>query len=140
VGVSRCPSSFNWPPQGQSIRRALRDELIARNQGDLGATTELKGGQLGGMAGIVATVRLDRVESSLFGILGGASGVILRGATSSGVSDPGKPDPYEVFCLSSLGDPAGVGPGCNVIIASFDLGWLLPPRATGDAAGWPLRR
>jgi hypothetical protein len=121
VGVSRCPSSFDWPPQGASIPQALRDELVARDQGDLGAITDLDEDQLGGMTGIVATVTLDPAEARRFGISGEANGVILRGATSSDVTDPRRPDIYEVFCLSSLGDPEQLGPGCDVIIASFEL-------------------
>jgi hypothetical protein len=121
VGVSRCPSAFDWPPRGQSIRKAITDELIARNEGEIGAVTELGADQLKGTIGVMATVTLDPGEAQPFGLSGGAQGVIVRGATSSGVADPRRPDIYEVFCLSSLGDPAQVASGCDVILTSFTL-------------------
>lgn len=120
LGVSRCPSSFSWPPEGQSASEALRAEIVARNQGDLGEIVELREDQLGGMTGVATTVTLTPRVADQFGISGQAHGTIARGATID-VPDPRKPDIYEVFCLALLGDPARVQAACGLIISSFEL-------------------
>ena len=109
VGVSRCPSSFAWPPRGLSIDRALRKELIARNRDDLTSLIELEADELDGIVGIGGTISLDPAEARPFGIPDGAHGVILRGASTPGANDPSKPDIYEVFCLSRSMIPGRLG-------------------------------
>lgn len=121
VSISRCPSTFVWPPEGRSIEQALRKEMIARNRSDLTSIVELGGGELGGISGIGGTITLDPSESTLFEIGGGANGILLRGATTFGAVDAGKPDIYEVACLWTPGEPGQVGRGCNLIISSFQI-------------------
>jgi len=119
VSVSRCPSTFVWPPKGQSLEEALQEELVTRNRSDLTSIVEFEGDELGGIPGIGGTITLDPKESTLFGIDGGANGIILRGANAPGAVDAGKPDLYEVVCLWTLEGPGEVGEGCAEIISSF---------------------
>lgn len=120
VSVSRCPSTFKFPPKGQSLEQALRQELEARRRSDLTSIVEFQGDELGGIPGIGGTVTLDPEEASAFGIDGGADGLIMRGADGSGAIG-GKPDIYEVVCLWTLDGPGQVGQGCAEIISSFQF-------------------
>lgn len=119
AGVGRCPSSFDWPPEGETIPEALRRELAMKSPEDVVSIRALDASEMQGAEGIWIATSLDAAAAKNFGISGPSDGVIIRAAVPS--EDPMRPDIYEVFCQVPAAD-ANIGlNGCELMAETFQL-------------------
>lgn len=120
TGVSRCPSSFDWPTRAnQAIPAALREELTVRYPHDSHAFRNLESGEMAGLPGVHAAVSLDPSAARQFGVAGPADVRLYRAADSTSGSNQDRPDIYEVVCAAPVGDADGIFAVCDAIVDSF---------------------
>lgn len=120
AGVTRCPSSFDWPPSGETASEALRRELAMRDYADeFTSVRSLAPDEMGGLEGIRVETELDVKAAAQFGISGPSRGAIYRAVSLA--SDPAKPDIFEVFCQVPVNDAAQALRDCALIVDSFHL-------------------